>query len=1043
MIPAPPTKNIARLVGTGASGTLTVSDLASLIPAGSNHLIVRYYGQSDNASVSVNCQLRINNNSSGIYDQIGTYNDGSNNVFYNRAESELDIWQVPGTSTYAAHMGLGSFFIPGAFKTDIEKTVWAMSGFSERCGFMHGSYNVKIAVDRLDFILSAGNWTSDSVISIDVVDENFLIDEQDPPAGTASIPLPNFDGVYPYGDIHVLAALSASGTGTPNLSRDGDKLSVGQYVYIDSTLSSGAVLGGSLGTTQFGVGLSAATMAALGFWEFPGGARANRAQTRNWHQVNAYGRIRQGVDARIEWQMHADEDFNDAVAHLPIRDLQFDIDAGTFETIGGAWAYHGPKNVIYYKDFDKDDTAAPTSIDIDLTPDEFDKYDFLRITCMVRDTRAAQKNIWDVIFNDDTADANYRHTRTTMQAASTNEAPVASQGTGESLEESINGATATAGAGSEDILTPIILTLGGHSLSGTYKTMGGVYGGYGYSTSGNRDTVMEFRTWLNTAPITKITLQAANSANAIAGSTVQVEGITLKDQENDGVKGEVEVLVDWAGDEYGDAIDDITSDVLEWDSFVGADSVDLTGQTIVGQMTAELDNSAGKYNSFNTSSPLTGLILPNRRIRVRSIKPVVRDLWAGYLIRIQPSISSGQAQTATLEAAGAGQIFDSKIRVGMQTNIRTDEAFTEILDQLDWPAADRHIPVNGSITMTRWFADDDVLALGLMRDITNTERGRYTERPDGVMQFEARDYRATGKRLVEQANYSDDPSDSLGFHSIRQIDTLRNLYNEFRGAVRIFSVESIATLWTDPQANTTGDAISLAVGDSVTIWARFPNPDSDTKAQSVNAWTTPAATTDFRWFQNNNGTGTEITSSVAIAVVKYSNAMKITYTNNHGSLAGYLTSHKARGTQVSLSDPIMVVVEDATSIAAYGRRTYVQPTDPRWVPDTATLQTDLETLLAIYKDPIPMLELELTGQKNHVAMVDVLSRRVSDRVTVEADGSILNMGHVDRPFYIENVSHTWDRAHLLTTVLGLSDAAASGVWWRLGYSRLDYDTVPG
>ena len=78
------------------------------------------------------------------------------------------------------------------------------------------------------------------------------------------------------------------------------------------------------------------------------------------------------------------------------------------------------------------------------------------------------------------------------------------------------------------------------------------------------------------------------------------------------------LLVDWNDDgDFTDTHDDISGDTLSilWER--GRDYASaLLGRSISGRLWAELVNTSGKYSPSNTSSALSGSILPGRTVRV-------------------------------------------------------------------------------------------------------------------------------------------------------------------------------------------------------------------------------------------------------------------------------------------------------------------------------------------------------------------------------------------------------------------------------------------
>ena len=82
--------------------------------------------------------------------------------------------------------------------------------------------------------------------------------------------------------------------------------------------------------------------------------------------------------------------------------------------------------------------------------------------------------------------------------------------------------------------------------------------------------------------------------------------------------GSYTLLVDWNNDgDFSDANEDVTSEVLNLSWERGRDyASQLQGKSISGKLTATLVNTGGKYSPSNTSSALTGNILPARTVRL-------------------------------------------------------------------------------------------------------------------------------------------------------------------------------------------------------------------------------------------------------------------------------------------------------------------------------------------------------------------------------------------------------------------------------------------
>ena len=229
-----------------------------------------------------------------------------------------------------------------------------------------------------------------------------------------------------------------------------------------------------------------------------------------------------------------------------------------------------------------------------------------------------------------------------------------------------------------------------------------------------------------------------------------------------------------------------------------------------------LDNQAGTYSPFNTSSPLTGNLLPRRPVRVRITTPVARTLWAGFIDQIRPIVQADHLNLVEITALGSlSALSETDVRVEMQTSVLTGSgAIAEILDQIDWPAADRDLDA-GQTTMDRWFTDT-LRALTAAREVEATEAGFLRETPDGDIAFEGRQHRLAEPHTIAQAAFTDAAGAALNYLGIQEIDSSSLIFNDFRSSVRKFTVGALAVLWTDPECDTSGDAPEISPRPSIT-----------------------------------------------------------------------------------------------------------------------------------------------------------------------------------------------------------------------------------
>jgi hypothetical protein len=84
-----------------------------------------------------------------------------------------------------------------------------------------------------------------------------------------------------------------------------------------------------------------------------------------------------------------------------------------------------------------------------------------------------------------------------------------------------------------------------------------------------------------------------------------------------------------------------------------------------------------------------------------------------------------------------------------------------------------------------------------------------------------------------------------------------------------------------------------------------------------------------------------------------------------------------------------------------------------------------------------MVSLSLTGQKSLYQAVEILTRTISDRIGIEADGSA-GLGF-NEDFYVENYAYEIT-PRKIQAAFQCSSASAFSAYWTLGYSLLGTET---
>tara|TARA_R110000824_G_scaffold70157_2_gene180348 strand:- start:1867 stop:3432 length:1566 start_codon:yes stop_codon:yes gene_type:complete len=519
------------------------------------------------------------------------------------------------------------------------------------------------------------------------------------------------------------------------------------------------------------------------------------------------------------------------------------------------------------------------------------------------------------------------------------------------------------------------------------------------------------------------------------------------------MSGSYTLLVDWNNDgDFTDSNDDISGDTLSLSWSRGRDYASaLQGRSVAGKLTATLINTEGKYSPSNTSSALTGNILPGRSIRLQAgsgsfpytfpvaFNDAVR--WQGKLDRIKPAPAAVGRKTATLTAFGTlGYLNQFETQLASKTNRRTDQAVGDILDDVGWEEADDRDLDTGQTTISRFWMSGKK-TIDALRLVEEAEAGFIKESKSGQVAFENRYHRLTQTAsTTSQATFSDADGAAHTFEAIAQADPLATIVNHVEATARKFNTASVGVLWTHPENGS--DSPTLAPGETKVFVAEYPNPDAANSAMEVNLWTTPAATTDILANTASGGSSGDSGDKIAditITATKTAERMEISLANADDGSSIYLTKIQARGTAVSTKNPCIVRAIDTTSQGIYGERKYVAKT--KFIPTTSEAQDWCDYQVSVSASPTNILTMTIPASAPG-NIGQSLSRDLSDRITVTATGDA-KLG-VDEDFFIEGEKHAvtaGGQEH--TTVWQLSPASGGySQFWVLGVGVLGTSTVP-
>jgi hypothetical protein len=1031
MIPGlPPLRVIARTELTSDTGSVTLSGIDTLVaalPFTARHLVLTINARSTRSAATDTPLIRFNGLGGADYNFQRLTGTGSSPD--SARVSDTTWWFLPDIPAASAGAGVfsgGSLIVPHAFNTANHKAGLFVGGAAETSvGANVVRWESNVAISSLLTVPQNGPaYLAGSVFEVAVVDEDYAVEEQLLTAD-GEFTFSNLDDLVQEGDLVAVGYVRGTASSTNgaffcrvNGDDDGSHY-VRQYIRGVSTTVSAAV------TADRRVGrVSCNTAAANAFSPFITSVSAFGKGTNDPHILTYSGHHGSTSVSGIEIDSSRRDDAE------AVTSLQFVPESNDFLSGSMMSLYHVPKQLVGYVELESDASSVVFS-------DIPQNHEDLRVTYYARTDRDADVDSVTSEYNLDTTAANYD--RQDLQGISGSAS--ATQSAASSLIGRCPANTETANVfGGGSFLLPQ------YSKTDRHK--------HSISISGNPgDETPEFMLnsvrWENTAAITTITL-SGNSTNWRAGSIFMLEAIGGIGSETNYIKGDYAVEVDWNNDGKFDGTgEDCTARCTGLNFERGRDSaVTLKSVSPPGKAQVALLNNSGDYSPLNPDSPIAGLVVPNRALRIRQTTPFPEVLWTGTIESYAARQSIDGFHMMDIAAVGAlNPPAETTVNAVVSKNKLSGTIFNEILDEAQFSTATGMRVIDDGQNVVGRYTAGLRPALSGLREIEASEQGFITETRKGGIKFEGRHHRLLGKHQLAQSTFADDAGVSdIRYASISPLDPAKAIFNEFKVSVVAYTTgQANATLWKHPEAIAGTSAPLIKHGEKLIFTAPFPNRNSggtqtqadDATAIGVDNWVPPTATVDYNVFDSSAATGTNLNASMAISTSTFANAAKITI-HNTGSIDGYLTKAQLRGTSELVSAPVTMEAVDGISTGTYGLRSFPNSERAKWIQDTEVAQEWCNANLAVWKEPQSFIGFSYSANRNLLSLQSAEKRDLSDRIAVSATGSA-DLGIVS-DYFIEKERHaiTADRRH--TVAYLVSPVGGHNGFWVMGVSKLGVDT---
>jgi hypothetical protein len=460
------------------------------------------------------------------------------------------------------------------------------------------------------------------------------------------------------------------------------------------------------------------------------------------------------------------------------------------------------------------------------------------------------------------------------------------------------------------------------------------------------------------------------------------------------------VYIDWNQDnDFSDAREDVTGQVLDSRTPLtmqyGRDQQRALSPISPGEAHFALDNVSRDYSSENTSSPLYGLVEPGRNVQITAILAgTIYTMLRARLddFKINPDMPDRYIDVDCIDPLGV--LRGVTVSTALYRGLRPGEAAHVLLDAAGWPYELRDIDV-GTTVMPWWWVDRED-AFGALMDLLASEGPPALVSVDtaGRLVFRGRHHRLLNPASTTvQSTWRSSGVPPLLSPPAGYNHGWKEIINSVPVEVPQRQVDGQLTdVWTS------NGRLTIADGESVDVIAQGSNPFLDAIA--------PVEDVDY----------TLATGAVTVALSRTSGASTTITVQATGGPAE-VVDLKLRAYAVLTVSTVQLLVEDASSVAKYGRRSLPDAQTPKWagLGDGTAIGN---IILAQRGERLPTISVSIKGVSNTVELTQQLVRDLSDRVHVVESHTGL-----DSDCYIEQIAHTIQEGGLdHVTTFGLEKA---------------------
>ena len=471
--------------------------------------------------------------------------------------------------------------------------------------------------------------------------------------------------------------------------------------------------------------------------------------------------------------------------------------------------------------------------------------------------------------------------------------------------------------------------------------------------------------------------------------------------------------IDWDGDGFFSNPDvDVSIDLSDTTikTTRGRDFASMVyGRSVAGKLSCRLKDFENKYARFNNASPLFGLVVPQREIKLFMETSVLgkQEIWSGYLDRPKRQKKRGGQTWLEIYALDIlSKLVAEEVSVPVSRMTTTSEAMVAILDEASISNDKRGTIAGSTIMAIHWSLSQ--AALRAAREIEETEGGFIYVDRFGNIHFADNDHRIVGDAGTSQITFTNLPDImpyEVGCITLNPTDPTQDIANVVDVPIRSFSLSDETDLWES------GIAISIPSNGKRTVVINFPSVNSPSSYLAANLWISPEAITDYVANSHADGLGDDLTGSISITTKPTSGKNILSISNSSNSTA-YMTLLKVRGTALREDQAITIQIVNESSISVYDSRPYLAPS--QFISTEVGAINYGQFVLQHTSEPLQKVDLSFVCT-NDITFDLALNLELSDRVTVRSE-------EVNQDMFVESISHTITKGNKHVVGLTLSPA---------------------